>query len=170
MYKDGPPFCLLIDVKTEATKTYAELDRVLADYADILTVTRDGRTQRKAVTVVVSGNGDRDAVARQVVRYAAIDGRPADLDSDAPTDLLPWISASWPSLIKWDGTGAMPDVERASLREVVGKAHKRGRMVRFWATPERPEVWKELVGADVDLINTDMLAELRSFLLKQDRR
>jgi hypothetical protein len=39
-------------------------------------------------------------------------------------------------------------------------------MVRFWATPEKPEVWRELLKAEVDLINTDKLAELREFLMK----
>jgi hypothetical protein len=169
VYKDGPRFYLLIDVKTDAAKTYAELAKVLEGYADILTVTRDGKTERKAVTVVISGNRDRDAIAKQAVRFAAIDGRPADLDGDASAELVPWVSASWGSLFKWDGTGAMPDGERARLKEFVAKAHKQNRMVRFWATPETPGLWKELLAADVDLINTDKLAELRAFLLKESR-
>ena len=63
----------------------------------------------------------------------------------------------------------MPDAEKAKLREYVAKAHKRGRLVRFWATPEKEAVWKELLAADVDLINTDKLAELQKFLLTNDR-
>jgi hypothetical protein len=169
VYKDGPPFYLLIDVKTDATKTYAELSKVLEGYADILTVTRDGKTARKAVTVVISGNCDRDAITRQAVRFAAIDGRPADLSGDAPAELIPWVSASWTSLFKWDGTGTMPDEERTRLKEFVANAHKKNRMVRFWATPERLELWKELLAADVDLINTDKLTELREFILKESR-
>ena len=77
---------------------------------------------------------------------------------------LPWVSASWASLFKWDGTGAMPDDERKTLREFVTKAHKQGRKVRFWATPEKVDVWKELLAADVDLLNTDKLKELEKFL------
>ena len=170
VHAGGPPFYLLIDVKTEAKATYAELAKVLEEYADILTVTRDGKTEVKAVTVVVSGNCDRDAIGKQAVRYAAIDGRPADLDSDAAADLVPWISTSWASQFKWNGTGPMPEAERIKLKEFVAKAHKRGRMVRFWATPETPELWRELVAADVDLINTDKLAELRMFLEKEDAK
>src|SRR5258707_15379524 len=41
-HKNGPPFWLLIDVKSEAKPTYAALSKVLEQYADILTVTRDG--------------------------------------------------------------------------------------------------------------------------------
>jgi hypothetical protein len=59
----------------------------------------------------------------------------------------------------------MPVKERDRLREFVGKAHKHGRMVRFWDTPEKPEIWKELLAAKVDFINTDRLLELRRILI-----
>lgn len=170
VFKDGPPFYLLIDVKTDAKETGAALAKVLADYADILTTTRAGKTERKAVTVVVSGNCDRAALTGAAVRHAAIDGRPPDLDGDAPADLIPWVSASWSSQFKWDGKGDMPAAERDRLREFVRKAHAKGRMVRFWGTPKTPALWREFVAADVDLINTDKLADLRAFLTAEDRR
>ena len=39
-----------------------------------------------------------------------------------------------------------------------------GRKVRFWATPETEAMWKELLAAEVDFINTDKLKELEKFL------
>jgi hypothetical protein len=160
----GAPFYLMIDVKTDAAETYAALAKVLEKYADILSVTRDGKTEVKAVTVVISGNRDQKALAAQKVRFAALDGRPSDLDGDAPAHLIPWVSQSWKALFTWDGTGMMPDDERKKLRDLVAKAHKQGRKVRFWATPERAAVWKELLAAEVDFINTDKLKELETFL------
>jgi hypothetical protein len=59
----------------------------------------------------------------------------------------------------------MPAAERTKLREFVAKAHRHGRLVRFWATPEDPGAWGELLAAGVDLINTDKLTQLRRFLL-----
>ncbi|MGH7171061.1 MAG: phosphatidylinositol-specific phospholipase C/glycerophosphodiester phosphodiesterase family protein [Gemmataceae bacterium] len=162
--RDGPTVYLLIDVKTEAKATYAAVDKLLARYGNMLSATRDGKHQVGAVTVVISGNRDQETIARQKVRYAGMDGRPSDLDSDAPAAQTPWISASWGTLFRWKGEGPMPEEERRKLRDFVGKTHKHGRMVRFWATPEKPEVWKELLSAKVDLINTDRLAELRKFL------
>ena len=168
VHADAPFFFLLIDVKTDAKNTAAKLLTVLEDYSDILTVTRDGRTTPGAVTVVVSGNCDRDSIINSKVRYASIDGRPSDLNSDSAA--IPWISASWSSQFKWNGTGPMPEAERAKLKTFVAAAHKHGRKVRFWAAPEKPEVWRELLDADVDLINSDALAELQEFLLKHDRK
>ena len=61
----------------------------------------------------------------------------------------------------------MPDEQRKKLRDFVAKAHKQGRLVRFWATPEKAALWRELRAAKVDLINTDKLDELKAFLLKE---
>jgi glycerophosphoryl diester phosphodiesterase family protein len=165
IYRGGPPVFLLVDVKTEANPTYTALDRVLARYADLLSVVRNGKFEQRAVTVVVSGNRASEQIAAQPVRYAGIDGRLTDLDSTVPAHLMPWISDRWTKEFRWQGEGPMPAAERAKLQEMVQKAHRHGRLVRFWATPEKVAVWKELRAAGVDLINTDKLSELQRFLL-----
>jgi hypothetical protein len=163
-------FFLLIDVKTDAKPTYAALHAVLTRYAEMLTEVNGGNVQPRAVTVVVSGNCDRETIAKQPRRFAAIDGRPPDLDSDAPNHLIPWISDRWGSHFKWTGDGPMADAERQKLREFAAKAGKHKRMVRFWGTPENRTVWQELRDAGVDLINTDKLAELQEFLRSPARK
>lgn len=167
VFADGPAFHLMIDVKTDGKETWAALATVLDEYADILTVTKGGKTQANAVTVVLSGNTDRETVGKAAVRHAAIDGRPKDLDADPSAGLVPWVSDAWKNHFKWDGTGDMPEAERKKLRELVAKAHEQGRKVRFWATPDRREVWRELQSAGCDFLNTDKLDELQAFLLKK---
>jgi hypothetical protein len=165
LYKDGPPAWLLVDVKTDANPTYAALHDVLAKYADILTTVDEGRVDPKAITVVVSGNMAKEAMGQQTRRYAAYDGRAGDVNSDLPVHLMPWVSDNWTKLFQWRGEGKMSGEERAKLRDFVANAHKHGRLVRFWGTPEKPAFWAELRAADVDLINTDQLAALRRFLV-----
>jgi hypothetical protein len=169
IYRDGPPFYLLIDVKTAAQPTYKRLHEVLSNYSDLLTTIRDGKVEAKAVTAVVSGNRDKAAMAKQKVRYAGLDGRAADLDGQDPASLMPWISDRWGALFSWKGEGAMPAADRARLQEMVRKAHAQGKLLRFWATPEKEAFWGELYSAGVDLINTDKLAELAAFLRKQEK-
>jgi hypothetical protein len=88
----------------------------------------------------------------------------SDLESDAPAHLLPWISDNWTKHFKWNGRGEMPKDEQAKLRSIVENAHARGRKVRFWASPDREEAWRELSASGVDLINTDNLAGLAKIL------
>ncbi|TKJ35978.1 MAG: hypothetical protein CEE38_13290 [Planctomycetes bacterium B3_Pla] len=161
---------LLIDIKSETAATYKVLDRILAEYQDIFTsFGPDGRSD-KAVLAVISGNRPYELMASQKVRYAGYDGRLTDLQSNAPADLMPLISDNWTRHFKWRGTGRMPAEERGKLREIVQTAHDKGRRVRFWATPDNPSaareaLWRELILAGVDMLNTDDLEGLQQFLL-----
>ncbi len=144
IYRDGPPFYLLIDVKTAAGPTYKRLHEVLSNYSDLMTTISDGKVEAKAVTAVVSGNRDKAAMAGQKVRYAGLDGRAADLDGKDSANLMPWISDRWARLFTWKGDGAMPAADRARLQEMVSKTHAQGKLLRFWATPENEAFWGEL--------------------------
>jgi len=172
VYPDGPVLILLIDFKTEAVSTYKTLHNMLAEYRDIFTsFDPDGRRD-KAVLAIISGNRPFAFMQSQAVRYAAYDGRLTDLKSDAPANLIPLISDRWGRHFKWRGDGPMPTEERLKLEEIVQTAHKKGRRVRFWATPDgaspaREALWRELLAADVDLLNTDDLKGLQKFLLNR---
>jgi len=170
VFEGGPVFTLLIDFKSDGEETYVALDRLLVNYQEMLTSVQQGRVEKKAVTVIISGDRAWETIAADSTRYAAVDGRLTDLSSGRPSHLMPLVSDSWELNFKWRGQGPMPDAERAKLRRIVREAHKKGRRVRFWATPDRPSpartaVWSELLAAGVDLIGTDDLAGLESFLL-----
>ena len=109
-------------------------------------------------------------MAAETIRYAAVDGRLEDLDSNAPSSLIPLVSDNWSKVFKWHWNGAMPDDVRQTLQQTVDKAHAQGRRLRFWNTPDNPEVWKVLFDAGVDLINTDNLSGLQKFLLNRSQK
>ncbi|WP_101789877.1 phosphatidylinositol-specific phospholipase C/glycerophosphodiester phosphodiesterase family protein [Nonomuraea indica] len=164
---------LLVDIKNNGAATYTELDRVLRSYRKMLTAYHRGRVKPGAVTVVVSGDRPRDLMAAQRDRYAFYDGRLGDLGLGGAS-LIPLISDNWTKHFAWRGEGEMPQAERDRLREIVRTAHRDGQRVRFWATPDtagpaREALWRELVAADVDHINTDDLAGLQQFLRAHDR-
>jgi hypothetical protein len=159
-----PECLLLIDLKTEAELTYRALRAVLLGYTNMLTRFGPNGVETNAVTVILSGNRPRAMLAAEPVRYAAHDGRLADLASHDPPALTPLISDNWSQHFAWRGGSAMPEGERQKLRHYVGQAHQAGRRIRFWGTPQRPDVWEELYVAGVDLLNADDLAALRDFL------
>ena len=168
-------FTLLIDFKTGAIETYKTLDRILAEYQDIFTSFGLGGRSDKAVLAIISGNRPRQFMESQKIRYAGCDGRLTDLESKYSADLIPMISDNWRNHFKWNGAGEMPVKEHNKLREIVQKAHEKGRLVRLWSTPDNPSpareaLWRELLSAGVDRINTDDLEGLRQFLLANRTR
>ncbi|MFI1469400.1 phosphatidylinositol-specific phospholipase C/glycerophosphodiester phosphodiesterase family protein [Streptomyces wuyuanensis] len=171
------PVQLLVDIKNDGVNTYRELHRRLAACRPILTTYAHGRVRPAAVTAVVSGDrAARAPMEAQRVRHAFYDGRLDDLaaPAPAPASFIPLVSGNWTQSFTWQGDGPFPEAERARLNSIVSTAHSRGQRVRFWATPDAPgaardAVWRELLAARVDHINTDDLAGLRRFLLAHDR-
>ena len=174
VYRNGPQLIFLVDIKTAAEPTYRKLHEVLTGYRDILTSFDPNGRKEGAVLVIVSGNRSLRQMQSQEVRYAGYDGRLTDLDSEIPANVIPLISDHWGRNFTWRGEGPMPSEERKKLEEIVRKSHAKGRLVRFWETPDRRSaardaVWRELLAAGVDLINTDDLEGLRRFLLEHRR-
>lgn len=169
------PIQLLIDLKTEGSSTYLELDRHLRRYKHLFTTYAYGRVFPGPVTAVISGDrAARIPMEAQTVRRAFYDGRLADLGSPAPASFIPLISDNWTLNFTWQGIGPFPEAERQKLRGIISAAHSRRQKVRFWATPDlegpaRDALWGELLAADVDYLNTDDLAGLEKFLDANDR-
>ncbi|WP_442510224.1 phosphatidylinositol-specific phospholipase C/glycerophosphodiester phosphodiesterase family protein [Novipirellula sp. SH528] len=158
------PFYLLIDIKSAAEPTYAALAKTLAQYSEMISVVRDGKLHRKAVSVTVSGNRPLELMTAETVRYAGVDGRLSDLDSRLPSHLMPLISDNWRTHFRWNGKGTISAADQQKLDQTIASAHAQGRRVRFWATPDTAAMWRVLRDSGVDMINTDDLPGLESFL------
>ncbi|MER6737216.1 phosphatidylinositol-specific phospholipase C/glycerophosphodiester phosphodiesterase family protein [Streptomyces puniciscabiei] len=164
------PLQLLIDIKTEGSSTYLELDRRLRRHPHLFTRYAHGRVHPGPVTAVVSGDrAARIPMQAQEERRAFYDGRLTDLGGAAPAALISLISDNWTQNFTWAGEGTFPDAERQKLRSITAAAHARGQQVRFWATPDaagpaRDALWTELLAAGVDYLNTDDLTGLETFL------
>jgi hypothetical protein len=166
VYSHASRFLLLIDIKDKPQETYRILQHVLPKYREMLAAVENGKLRERAITVVLTGARPEIGDGAEV-RYVALDGRLSDINSRVPAHLMPMISEDWTKHFHWDGHGKIQLNERTELQRVVKKAHAAGRIVRFWKTPEEENVWKELRSDGVDLINTDQLARLASFLRKQ---
>ncbi|MEV5988887.1 phosphatidylinositol-specific phospholipase C/glycerophosphodiester phosphodiesterase family protein [Streptomyces sp. NPDC052051] len=164
------PLQLLIDIKTDGASTYLELDRHLQRYRHLFTSYAHGKVRPAALTAVISGDrAARGPMEAQRVRHAFYDGRLSDLGTATPATFTSLISDNWTLNFTWQGDGPMPAAERDKLRGIVRAAHARGQQVRFWATPDEPgpardALWRELLAAGVDFLNTDDLAGLETFL------
>jgi hypothetical protein len=160
----GPSLLLLIDVKADAEASYVALAALLQRYRAMLSSVRDGQLHAGAVRVVISGERATRAMAGARELLCGYDGRVLEHDASVSALIMPMLSEQWSRLFTWTGAGPIPVVERDRMRATVADAHAHGRVVRFWATPEEPKVWLELLSAGVDYINTDSLYAVRKFL------
>jgi hypothetical protein len=159
------PVTLMIDIKTNADKTYKALKILLEKYKSILSGFENGRVTYRAVTIVLSGHKPYALLKNEISRLAFIDEDLLNITPDSTANnLFAMASCKYSHLVKWNGEGVFPAAEKTRLSLLVASAHKIGARVRLWASPEKREVWDELLKCGVDLINTDQLAILKNYL------
>ena len=170
VYKEKKRITLFIDIKSDGKEAYTELRKLLEDYNNIVSGLVDGVWKARAIDVVVSGNRAKEMIANDLTRRVGIDGRVSDFGSHQSHHLMPIISDRWSSHFEWRGEGTFSDKEKTKLRKMIKIAHKEGRRIRFWATPDKKSVWRELEEAGVDLINTDDLKGLSNFIRTYNKK
>jgi Glycerophosphoryl diester phosphodiesterase family len=159
------PVILMIDIKTGANNTYRALEKLLQKYSPMLTSYDSGKVVYRAVTVVLSGHKPYKLLENEQTRLAFIDEDLRKVSRDTlTTNVFSMASCKYSRLLKWNGKGSIPDLEKRKLCDFVTMAHKLGSKVRLWASPEKKVVWDELLRCGVDLINTDQLVTLRKYL------
>lgn len=155
------PILLLVDIKTDATRTLETLAGVLRQYPNLF----PSDSPVTFVRVVISGNRDYELIANS--NGISIDGRPGDLGKGYSAEKMPLISDHFGNWMHWNGMGTPDAAELQKLRDLAKRVHTENKRLRLWAIPDREEAWKVLIEAGVDLINTDRLEAL-SLYLKQD--
>jgi hypothetical protein len=159
------PITLMIDIKSGGNSTYAALKLLLEKYKDMLSSYHNGEISHNMVTVVLSGHRPSRQVISENDRMVFMDEDLRKVYRDTlGTSVYTMASCPYNSLLTWDGTGDFPAEEKQRLCSYVAAAHRAGKKIRLWASPENRVVWRELLSCGVDLINTDQLVKLRDFL------
>ena len=162
------PVILMIDIKTGADNTYTKLKTLLKKYSSILSSYDHGTVLKGAVTIVLSGHKPYKMIKAEENRLAFIDEDLIKTSQDTTsTNVYKLSSCKYSKILRWAGRGDLPDNERKRLCTYVAMAHRFGKKVRLWASPENSIVWEELLKCGVDLITTDKLVSLKTFLLSR---
>lgn len=151
---------LLVDIKENGSAVQEELARRLPKYRRVLSERKGSTVRARTVQIVLSGARTEDCAAGDGFLFK--DGRPKDVDE--PSFRTPLISESYSTALGTYASPLPPDA-RAKLDDLVRQTHAAGKRLRLWGTPDGPTTWGELRAAGLDLINTDRLAELRTFFL-----
>ena len=133
----------------------------------MLTYYEKGELHQGKVTVILSGDRPFRQLLFDDLKLMTLDGRPSDLDKNYPTKVMPFISEQASKISKVISYEDVGEKEIQRIHEFAAKAKAQGKKVRLWATPEKEELWEELIKAEVGLINTDDLGRLRRYLMNR---
>ncbi|WP_044129592.1 phosphatidylinositol-specific phospholipase C/glycerophosphodiester phosphodiesterase family protein [Rudanella lutea] len=151
---------LVIDLKDKFDDIWPVLQARLAQNIDIF----NPFSNPNGIQVIISGS--RPKVERMIdyPLFVQFDGRPTEIYDDETVRRVALISDSFYNYSRWDGNGDLPDADREKLKRMIRRAHDQNKMIRFWATPDNPNAWKQLRKLGVDVLNTDKVAECRKSL------
>ena len=165
IFPDGFEFTLLVDIKNSPDETFQVLDSLLEPYGEYLTSYERGvGVHHRGLTILLSGERPIETVESQIKRRVFIDGRSDDLRRIIDSELMPWVSEDWHKLFEWRGETPLSAAESERLFEMISTAHRFGSKLRLWSAPDTPIGWQTLLDHGVDLISTDRLEPLASFL------
>ncbi len=167
VYPEKERFILLIDIKSNGEEAYPLLDGLLTRYRHLFAAQLGGEARPGPIMAILSGNRPRALMEADDSRYCFHDGRLSDLGGGSSPGLIPLVSDNWQKHFKWRGRGEISAEELVKLKGIVTRTHREGRLLRFWAAPDREACWEVLHGAGIDLINTDNLVGLSEFLRRQ---
>lgn len=167
VYNDGKSIYLFIDIKKDGEAVYKVLKKKLKKYKKYITTYENDKVNEKAISIVISGDRPKKAMAKDKVRIATWDGRIPDIGKALNPNLVKVISDDWTEIFDWRGEGEF--TEFAKLKKYVDDIHAENKILRFWATDVKSKevqekAWQIFMDAGVDIINTDKLAELESFI------
>lgn len=149
------PLILLIDLKSKGDETMDELVLHLAKYPTLVNCS--------SLKIVISGDVPDTSQWSKYPSYIFFDGRPQIQYNDISLKRIFMISDSFGRYVNTAPDGDLtPDTSK--IASVVTQAQGNGKLFRFWATSDTPEMWAHLLSWRVDLISTDNVEELSAFL------
>jgi len=135
----------------------------------MLTNYEEERINKKAVSVMVTGNRPLELLKAASFRLVCVDGRVEDLGKGFSTTLMPLVSGSYTKLFgrfsKYRNNLNLQQQE--VLRKLALRTKQEGKMLRLWNSPESEKVWATLLECGISVINTDHLRRLQRFLVSR---
>jgi hypothetical protein len=170
VYGDGRPFFLWIDIKHGDHRLQQMLARQLDEYRFLSRFGDERLIEQGAVTVILTGHaGAKTAlVERPAPRPYIRDSNHYSVDDPMADGRWGYYALEFGDYFAWDGTGEFPAAELARLRWFTAAAHRKGRKLRIYGSPEKPAYWEVAYDSGVDFVSTDAIAVLAGFL--QHRR
>ena len=147
---------LLIDIKTDSIETLSTLIALLEHYPDII--------HNPHIFLVITGRRPDPELYSRYPDFIWFDGTLSRPYSNDQLSKIKMLSEDFQDYSQWKGEDTFPARDFDQIKAQIIKAHKHGIRVRFWAAPDFPNAWKELIQLQVDFINTDHIAGLTAFL------
>ncbi|WP_214072157.1 hypothetical protein [Mucilaginibacter sp. dw_454] len=159
---------LLIDVKADYKKILPALVKELKPLSAYL-MSPENPTGR--LKILISGNRPQPGDYKDYPTTLWFDDDLIYPHTPAQWDRVGQVSLNFENWSKWKGQGAIAEADRKRLQKTVDSVHTHtGKLVRFWGAPDTQESWDTQVAFGADIIGTDRIEQLSTYLGEKSLR
>ena len=151
---------LLVDVKENYQLSLALLTAQLQPLKKFFSIPGEP----KALTILISGSRPLPTEYKNYPGYIFFDDDLMKPHTQEQWKRVGMVSLDFKIFSKWRGIDTIPEEEQKRLLAIVNSVHAAGKPIRFWGAPDNPTAWTALMDLGVDLIGTDKIKELSSFI------
>lgn len=152
-------FCLMVDVKESWQTVYPVLKRTIEQYGAIF----DRSKNKHAIQIVISGSRPADSTFHTYPNWLFFDGLPNVNYAKEDLKRVTMISDNFANYSKWNGTGTLPDADKAKLQATIHQGNQLSKPVRFWGAPDTVASWEQLQKLGATIINTDKIEACKAY-------
>jgi hypothetical protein len=153
---------LLVDLKGDYHSSLPELLRELKPLQPFMK--KQGFEGR--LRILISGNRPPPEEFRNYPEYISFDEDFLHTYDPESLSRISQISLRFSNYSSWKGVGKLPERDSLALQTVIHAAHSLHKPIRFWDAPDNAAGWTELIKLGADVIGTDHIDALASFLKK----
>ncbi len=155
-------FQLLIDLKTPVEPTLNLLVEQLRKYPEVF----NPAVNPNAVKIVITGNRPNPELFDNYPRFVFFDGLLNMSYNEKQLERVALFSDNMSNHTSWKGEENIQATDLKKLAQLIDSIHQLKKPVRFWNAPDTPHAWQQLIDMNIDIINTDHIQQLESFLKK----
>ncbi|SKB33336.1 PI-PLC domain-containing protein [Daejeonella lutea] len=153
---------LLVDIKDNYK---ASLDLLIQELSP-LKAFLSSPDANKPLTILITGTRPPPSEYKNYPSYLMFDDDLKLAHTPAEWQRIGQVSLSFTRYSTWKGDGKPSKADLKKLKHTVDSVHNAGKTIRFWAAPDNTTSWKLQKKLRVDLIGTDKIEELATFLRK----
>lgn len=163
--KSDKSFYLMIDIKRDYKKVIPAILKLLYQHPEVF----NRKLNANAPVIVLTGLIPSPDEFASYPPDLMFDGRPQYQYSPEQLQRVAFISDSFAKYSVWNGKGSIKPSEKARLEAIVKEVHAKGKMIRFWGSPDNLNTWQTFRFMGIDIINTDKPEKCAGFFNNEEK-
>lgn len=154
---------LMLDTKGKWSKSdLAKLHNLCSQFG-VLFEKQAGVAYSGVIKIILTGGNYHDLIQKNNWYLFYADAPVSELSSEKATSKICRYSSKYHNYFTWNGKGKMPEKEKLKLIHLIQAANQKNAKLRFWASPQHEDFWREFLDAEISLLNIDHLETFAVF-------